>query len=83
MTRITISKFIYKGHNDGIFHFFLSSDGCNITDVISSGGIAPIYGVIVNDRTWKTKNIFDSPTINHGTILYVNQRPFSPDKSPR
>ena len=50
-----------------------------LDDLMLSGGIAPIYGVVVNDRTWITKNILDSPTVNYGTVLYVNQGPFSPD----
>ncbi len=44
-----------------------------------SGGIALIYGFIVDDRTRITMNILDSPTVNYGTVMYVNQGLFSPD----
>jgi hypothetical protein len=43
------------------------------------GGIALLYGFIVDDRTRITMNILDSPTANYGNVLYVNQGPFSPD----
>jgi len=44
-----------------------------------SGGIALIYGIIVDDRARITMNILDSLTVNYGTVSYVNQGPFSPD----
>ena len=51
----------------------------NTDDLMSSGGIALIYGFIVDDRIRITMNILDSPTVNYGTVFYVNLGHFSPD----
>jgi len=40
---------------------------------LSSGGIALIYGFIVDDRTWITMDILDFANVKFGTVLYENQ----------